>query len=207
MTTKPTPTVKTMADASGLQIPVKLIPKHDIEADKIARRILAKAESLQERLIAFKQKSLEACDGWYRQLLEQMERNSKNTTTLKGNFTMFSFDRSIKIEVRIGTKIEFDSNIDLAKIKIDEYLAEITRGSNEEVATIVNHAFTTTKGQLDAKRILQLFSLTIKHKLWIEAMDYLKSSIKTNITKRYMAIWKRDEQGEYQPLILQFSNL
>ena len=150
---------------------------------------------------------MESCDDWYTQLLSQLKTNGKDIDSKKGNYTLFSYNRNIKVEVKIGTRIEFDSNIDIAKIKIDEYLTDITKESNPEIGIIVKHAFTTTKGQLDAKRILQLFSLQIKHKLWLEAMDLLKSSIKTNVTKRYMAIWERDGSGEYQPIVLQFSNL
>jgi hypothetical protein len=207
MKTSTKKTTPTMADATGLLIPIKLISKIDLNADKTAKKIVKDAKALQERLIDFKDSALDACDEWYNQLLAQLKDSGKDVDSKKGNYTIFSYDRSIKIEVKIGTRLEFDSNINIAKIKIDEYLEAITKDSNSEVATIVQHAFTTSKGKLDAKRVLQLFSLNITNKLWVEAMEMLRQSIKTNITKRYMAIWERDANGEYQPLVLQFSNL
>lgn len=207
MKAKPTPPTKTMKDATGQDIPVKFIPKIDLDADKKVKKILAAGKALQQKLIDYKNECLELCDGWYSQLLSELKSKEKDTDNKKGNYTLFSFDRSIKVTVRIGTRIEFDSKIDIAKLKIDEYLQEITKGSNDEIKLIVNQAFTTTRGQLDSKRVLNLFTLQITHKLWKEAMELLKASIKTNITKRYMEIAERDENGEYQTLVLQFSNL
>jgi hypothetical protein len=72
---------------------------------------------------------------------------------------------------------------------------------------IVNNAFTTVRGKLDPKRILQLFSYQIKNVRWKKAMEILQDSITTNYSKRYIKVSERDSNGEYQNINVQFSSI
>ena len=69
------------------------------------------------------------------------------------------------------------------------------------------NAFTTSKGRLDTKRILSLFTYKISHPLWMEAMDLIKQAMQTNSSVRYLTVSTRDENGKYNLLNLNFSNL
>ena len=111
------------------------------------------------------------------------------------------------MEVNVGQRLEFDDKINLAKAEIDAYLQEITEGQNSDIVIIVNNAFTTVRGKLDHKRILQLFSYKIKNVHWEKAMELLKDSITTNHSKRYIKVSERDSNGEYQVINVQFSSL
>lgn len=95
----------------------------------------------------------------------------------------------------------------MAQIKLNQYVHEITKGSNSEIQQIINHAFTTRKGSLDKARILSLFQLKIDNPLWTEAMELIKGSIETNKTKRYCSVSQRNDEGEYNQIQLNFSSL
>ena len=126
----------------------------------------------------------------------------------KGNFTLSNFDKSAKIEINISDRIEFDENIEFAQLKINEFLAIKTGNSDPEIVELINNAFKTSKGRLDSKRILSLFSYKITNPLWVEAMELIKKSITTNSSVRYMAFYYKPENGEkYELLNLNFSNL
>jgi hypothetical protein len=190
-------------DPTGQEIPAQYVPKLDKMRDRTARRILKKAEDLSERMAAFKEEAVTAADAVYDAMLEE-NKIRKNS---KGGYTITSFDKTIKIELSIQERIEFDDLIQVAQEKINEFLAEKTGGVDEDLRQIINLAFKTSKGQMDVKRVLSLFKLNIHHKKWLEAMDILKKSITRNITKRYMRVWKKDAAGEYKAVELNFSAL
>jgi hypothetical protein len=190
-------------DPTGQEIPAQYVPKLDKMRDRTARRILKKAEDLSKRLAAFKEEAITAADAVYDAMLEE-NKIRKNS---KGGYTITSFDKSIKVEISIQERIEFDDLIQVAQEKINEFLAEKTGGVDEDLRQIINLAFKTSKGQMDVKRVLSLFKLNIHHKKWLEAMEILKKSISRNITKRYMRVWKKDAAGEYKAVELNFSAL
>lgn len=199
-----TPTIK---DAQGLEIPLKLVPKIDLESDRIANKIAKEADKLSEQLRAKKIEWLTLCDDWFEQLIIKLKTEDKTHGKGKGNYTITSYDKTVKIEINIGMRIEFDSKLQMAQTKINEYLEKITEGSADEIRLIVNNAFSTTRGNLDTKKIMSLFSYQIKHQLWLDAMEILKQSITTNVSKRYINIFRKDTEGKYQAILLQFSAL
>lgn len=196
---------RTIKNAEGLDIPLTLVPKIDLEGDKIANKIAKDADKLSELLRAKKIEWLSQCDNWFEQLTAQLKASDKIHGKGKGNYTITSYDKSIKIEINIGMRIEFDSKIKLAQEQINKYIDQLTTGAKDEIRIIATNAFSTTRGNLDTKKVMSLFSYQIKAPLWLQAMEILKQSITTNVSKRYINIFKKDEEGKYKAIIIQFS--
>lgn len=187
----------------GELVPAPYVPKLDKEKERTALKVYSKASDLSVRLAEFKADALEACDKIY----DKMLRDNNVSTGKKGNYTVTSFDKVYKIEVNVSERIEFDDQIQVAQAKINEYLEEKTEGIDNDLIQIINQAFKTTKGQMDTKSVLGLFQLKITHKKWREAMELIKQSISRNTSKRYMRIWKKDDNGEYRSVELNFSSI
>jgi hypothetical protein len=188
----------------GQDVPREYVSAFDRKKEQALGSLLKKAEKINEMLTAFKVESFNVGDALY----EAMLRDANiNIDTRKGNYSVFSFDKSVKLEVNVSDRIEFDENIVFAQHKLNEFINEKTAGSDIELRELINNAFTTSKGRLDTKRILGLFSLKISHPLWVEAMELIKKSISTNNTVRYLTIAVRDEFGKYEQVNLNFSNL
>ncbi|MFN8238606.1 MAG: DUF3164 family protein [Chitinophagales bacterium] len=200
-------TVKTIKDHNGYDVPVKSIRPLDLTKNNIAVKMADKFIKSNQMLTELKDWAFKESDKIYEAQLKAYEFEGKQTAAMKGNFTFFSYDKSIKVEVQIGNKMEFDDKINIAKAMIDEYLQDLVKGQSSDVILIVNNAFVTSRGKLDHKKILNLFTLKIKAPKWIAAMEILKESITTNISKRYIKVWQRDDQGEYQIINVQFSAL
>lgn len=195
---------KKWIDYKGQEVPAKYVPEIDKKKERIIDRYLKKSIDLNKMLIAFKQEFLCDCDNIN---VERMMEANIALADRKGNYTLTSFDKSIKIEVNIQDRIEFDDNINFAQEKIKEFLTEKTLNSDPELAEIVNTAFQTSRGKLDNKRILGLFRLKIQHPVWLEAMELIKKSIQTNSSTRYITIWQKNEEGSYKQIQLNFSAL
>jgi len=53
--------------------------------------------------------------------------------------------------------------------------------------------------------VLSLFTYKITHQKWVEAMELIKGSISTNNTVRYLNVFRRDPNGSYRAVNLNFS--
>jgi len=194
---------KIWKDHNGNVIPAPYVPAIDKERDRVAQKVLKQALYLNKKLTAFKHDNIALCDAVFDKMMSDFKVKKKG----KGNYSITSFDKGIKIEISVNERVEFDDLIQVAQEKINEYLAEKTGGIDEDLRQIIALAFKTTKGQMDVKRVLGLFKLDIRHKKWLEAMDILKKSITRNVSKRYMRVWKKNEHGEYKAVELNFSAL
>lgn len=187
----------------GQEVPTAYVPTIDKKKDRMARKYLKKAKAISEKLAKFKSEIEEEADALYDEMLE----DAKVRTGKKGNFTISSFDKEIKIEADIQERIEFSDNIKLAQAKFDEFINIKTKDADADLIEMINHAFKTSKGRLDTKRVLSLFSYKINHKVWKEGIELLKQSIDRNISKRYIRIQEKDQHGDYQNIQLNFSAL
>jgi len=202
---------KTWTDEQGNQVPTRYLTKYDKVRHKRAQQLAKEAKSLQQRMVKFKDWFDQLAEEVYKTFLENygLDRNDR-----KGNFTFMSFDGQIKVEVDVNQLIRFDDNlIQAAHAKLKEFLNNALGDQEEFMSELINNAFETSSGQLDAKRVLHLTKYRQKikgkenHRLYNEAMDLLEQSITRPDSKRYMRIYEKDKDGKYQPIVLNFSAL
>lgn len=188
----------------GNDVPREYVPAFDLRKEADIAKVFTSAKKISEQLAKFKALAFETTDGLYEQMLIDAKIVPGDR---KGNYTLYNFDKSVKIEVNVSDRIEFGEEINFAQQKLNEFIQVKTEGSDNELHELVSNAFTTNKGKLDTKRILSLFTYKISHPLWIEAMELIKQSIQTNQSVRYLTVSTRDENGKYNLLNLNFSNL
>jgi len=196
-------TKKIWVDYQGNEVPLKYVSTYDKKKEKVITKVFAEAQKINATLEAFKKMMFAECD----KLFDEMFKANDLEKVAQKNYTLFSFDKGLKIEVTTQDVVDFDDRIQLAQAKINEYLKIKTDGADQELSILVNNAFKTKKGRLDKARIFGLFPLKINHHLWVEAMELIKKSIMTNYTRRYATIYVRDEEGKYNQVQLNFSAL
>ena len=194
---------KNWKNSKGQEVPAVYVPPIDKEREKIVKKYIDKALHLNAQLIVFKKDMVDDCDAFIERMFDAASVKKEG----KGNYSLTSFDKELKIEINVQDRIEFDDTIQIAHAKIKEYLTEITLGANSDIQVIVNSAFQTSKGKMDVKKVLSLFELKITNPKWIEAMELIQKSISHNNSKRYARLWKKDGNGEYQVIELNFSSL
>lgn len=197
---------KMWVDESGMEIPFSRTTKSERLRERSAHSLLSDAQKLNSQLAAFKEKVIRVCDEVYQVFME--EKN--NEKARKGNFTWYNFDRSIKVEVAIQDRIEFDDlTISASKDKFDQYLHENVTSKDDFVKEIVVNAFSTSRGKLDTRKVLDLIKYKSRSKdpVFQEAIKLLEESIRRPDSKTYFRIWERDTQGQYHAIDLNFSSL
>lgn len=197
-------TDKVWLDHRGNKVPREYVPDFERQKEGVVSKIYSDATAISKRLAKFKKDAFALVDAQYALMLKNANIELGER---KGNFTITSFDKSVKIEINVSDRIEFDENIEFAQEKFREFIALKTQGSDIELAELVNNAFSTRKGKLDTKRVLSLFSYKISHPVWLEGIEFVKRSMSSNSSVRYMEISAKDEMGEYQSVKLNFSSI
>lgn len=193
-------------DESGTQIPVNRLTKAEKIMERNAYKLLQGAQKLNADLVAYKKQLIDLSNEAYEAFMAE-----KEAKTTKGNFTWYNFNRSIKIEVAISDRIEFDDlTIEAAKARFDEFLKANITSKNEFVKDMILDAFQTErKGKLDVKRVLQLtrYEDRINDSLFSEAVQLINEAIRRPSSKTYFRIWLKDEGGKYQNIDLNLSSI
>ena len=193
---------RTLTDAQGREIPVKVLHTEIVEKDAAVKKAMDCAIKLQERIISDKQKLIQTIEKY----LNDAAR--RNNLEWKGNALLISFDEKYRVEMRFREKIQFGIELQLAKQKIDECIKAWSADSNDNLKAIVSDAFQLDKhGQLARYRIFALRRFKIKDPVWKEAMELIDKAILVTSTKQYISFAVRDEAGNYNKIVLNFSAL
>ena len=198
---------KSWTDESGIQIPANRVSKAEKIKERNAATLLKEAQHANTVLTALKRHFKELSQQAYEAAISELE----GVEAGKGNYTWYNFDRSVKIEVNVNEQIAFDDIlIQAAKQKLDDFLTEHTNTVDEMIRSIILHAFETSKGRLDTKRIMSLIAHSSrvdekKYPAYHEAIRLVQKAIHKPSSRTYYRISLRDSQGDYQAIELNFS--
>lgn len=199
---------KLWEDEKGLQVPYSRTTKVERMMERYSAKLMNEAVKINEKLSSFKAQIQTICNEVYDAFMA--EHDNVKSRKGKGNFTWYNFDRSIRIEVSIKERIEFDDlSITACKDKLDDFLSANVESKDEFIKQLVLDAFETSRGRLDAKKVMSLlrYKSKIKTPLFQQAMELLETSIRRPDSKMYFRIWVRDEEGNYQNIDLNFSSI
>jgi hypothetical protein len=195
-------------DEKGIEIPFARITKTERMKERGSVKIATEALKMSEQLKKFKELCAAECEKCFQSDL------AEGKAPTKGGYTLFNFDRSIKIERSINENITFDENlIGAAKEKFDTFLKVGTAGVEDIICQLIMDAFSSNKkGKLDSKKILNLLSYKQrisdkKYPEFHQALTLIEQAIRRPDSKIYYRIWLKDENNEYQNIDLNFSSI
>ncbi|OFC71785.1 DUF3164 family protein [Alteromonas confluentis] len=137
-----------------------------------------------------------------------MAKYDKHLGGQKGNVTLYSIDRRIKIERSRQDRVCFNENAIAARRILDECIKRWSKGSNKNLQAVVQSAFKTDKnGRFSAAKVLSLRSLDIDDPQWKEGMNALADAIEVDSSAEYFRVYYRDDNGNYHQLPLDLANI
>lgn len=168
--------------------------------DEMIGKILERSEVVAKTIKNFKEDSYDEVDAYFDLLLSKYGIQPKKGA--KGNYTLENFSGTAKVQVSIAENIVFDEKLKIAKLKIDEYLAEITEHSSSDIQTLINKVFEVDKkGEVNPRKILVLKSYDIEHHLWLSAMEIISESVEVASSKSYIRFYTRESIDEKYNLV------
>jgi len=193
-------------DEQGIEIPYSRITPLERKMENKSFQLAKKSVELHNRLASFKQEVANICQEIYEQFMAEKNITKKQ----KGNFTWYNFNRSIKIEVSINERIEFDDMaIEAAKAKLNEFLSNNIETKDEFIKQLVMDSFETSRGKLDTKKVMSLvrYKSKIKAPLFQEAVALIEEGIRRPDSRMYFRIWQKSQNGSWQLIDLNFSSI
>lgn len=179
-----------MTDARGAYVPLALIkPQHKLE-DETVRKIMAFAVDLSGQISRFRGHSMTDL-GDFDALIAQ-EYGAK-IGGAKGNRTYQTYDGLMKVQVQVADRIDFGSELQVAKALVDECLNEWSADSRPEIQAIVTRAFNTDQeGRINRAEIFMLLRHQIDDPRWTRAMEAIRDAMRVTGSKEYLRFYRRD---------------
>jgi len=191
---------------AGEKVPVDYIFSADRLKERRAHSLLTKAKGLNAQLVKMKHEFQTICD----EVCAKVMTDLKASGETKGNFTWYNFDRSVKVEVSVNERIEFDDlTIKACKEKLDQFLANNIESKLDFVKELVTDAFSTTRGKLDAKKVTSLLRYRdrVKEPLFQESLALIEQAMRKPSSKTYYRVSERQGDGSYKVIDLNFSSI
>ncbi len=169
--------------------------------DELVEGLVGRTLKMSETLKEFKEEAFTDVESYFELLLQNYGLDGKKNSK-KGNIVLENYSGTMKVQLSNADSISFDEKLQVAKLKIDECLHELTKRASPAIKTLITKSFEVDKkGDVNAKKILALKSYDISHPKWVEAMHIIDESIEVVGSKSYIRFYKRDQIGEAYKLI------
>lgn len=192
-------------DSRGRWVPRSLFSDLDLLRDETVRDIAASLEDLHQDMKDRKA----AVWGIFRSFLDlAAEEHNVEYRGNKTGIVITSLDGSLKLEIENYESLRFNEGLHLAKELIDEYAREAASDLGDELQGLLLDVFEVDKvGSVNVKRVLDLRRYKIKDPRWKKAMKIIDESLYVAYSKKYMRVHKRDEDGKWQQIVLDWAAL
>lgn len=198
---------KIWIDEQGHNVPAIHVSKANKLAEAGAAKLLKEAEFINKKMVAFKKMVDEISNNV---IVATAKSFNGRQPTAKGNYTWYNFDRSVKIVVSINDYITFDDiTIQMSKEKLNNFIDNTLTSDQLFVKDLVQDAFSTTKGKLDAKKVMSLtkYRTKIDNPDFQEALNLLEAAIRRPSSAKYFNVYYREADGSYKLVNLNFSSI
>lgn len=190
-----------MMDGRGALIREEMVKPVDKLRDELIRQIVEAAKNASTALSDFKRITLAEVDAFIDVSAAEYDVTLRSK---KGNLTLHSFDKRLKVVVQVADSLVFDERLQVAKALIDECIQDWGVDARPELMALLNDAFQVDKeGKIATGRVLGLRRLDIKDEKWTKAMTAITDSIQTSHSKRYIRFYERvGDTEEYRSISL-----
>jgi hypothetical protein len=191
-------------DGSGIVVPESRITELENLQNETIETLVEEAAHLQARIVDFKQRA----EKDLKTLLDlQAEEYSEEW---QGNATLYNFGKTLQIVRKNKKRKGLDTKVNLAVQKISSWLESVSDDENLDVVSIVRKLTKVDdRGQYDRDSLRQLLDIRVQRNaaLFEEAKELIRNSEIVVGTKLYYKFSYRDEDGEFQPIVLDFAAL
>jgi len=192
-------------NAIGHLVPIKLIDPVDLLRDDFLIRIIDNALYMHEQLATFKGHIVSDIETFLDLALEKYGVNEEKTS---GDLKITSFDGRYRLIREKAERISFDERWKAAQVLINECMNEMTESIDQSLRNMIAGVFKIDgKGQVNVRRILSLRKYKINHPKWQQAMEAIADAITVTGSCVYYRLYVRDDKGQYQQIILDFSGV
>lgn len=198
---------KQWVDSEGVLVDSKRLFKEEKVSENNCVKIYNTAIKISDLLIELNELCSEGTGAYL--LAKDCDLKAEDIEAL--STTMYSFDKSVKVEKLAQKLPEYDKKkLEEARRLFDLWLKEIDAdGSAPVLIGLIRSAFETKSGKFDKKKLDQLLEYDgkVESLNFAEAITILKEARNTDTLKVYYNIYSRDEEGKYQQINTRLSGV
>jgi len=192
-----------MEDNKGRLVPEAQINPIDKARDQVVKDLIARAAAVSQVVTEFRKLSMDEIKAFIDLSLKEY---GVSWGGKKGNVTLLSFNGAFRVEIAVADRVAFDERLQAAKLLVDKCVNRWLEGSNPKLRILVDRAFQVDKqGNINVGRVLELRHYPVEDEEWKSAMDAIGASIIIVESKEYVRFYKRNEQGGYDQINLDFA--
>jgi len=141
----------------------------------------------------------------FREMMQEFGDLRKNSL---GGFTLKSNDDTMKVSLKIRNIGEFDERADIAEGHIKDFFERTLKQADPNSFDMLMSLLERKKGKLEYSRVMKILKYEDRYEDegWKKGCELLKDSYKNVDTKPYLEFEKKDENGVWQPINLNFSS-
>lgn len=182
-------------DGKGRLTPSAIVKIEDKLEDELVYNIMAHADALNAQIARFKGHCFDDIGAFLE--LGAEKYNVTRRGGVKGNMSFTSYDGLRRITVKIADQMKFGSQLQQAKVLIDECIAEWAADANDFVRALINLAFEPQKeGNVNREALFSLRKIKIDDPRWIKAMEAINDSIRIEGSKTYLNFHRRKNPAD-----------
>lgn len=186
-------------DPDGAEVPVKYIDAEAKDRDQAVTSVFDIIEVLEQNIIKTQEKVKKLVSKYLETIAASYGEK------WQGNATLLDFGHDFKIEIQTAKRLTFDEKLQIAKTKIDECVKRWSEKSDGKIKLIIDKAFSVDKeGMIDTKLVLGLRKVAINDPEWQQAMQMISDSIIVSGTKQYMRFYRKNAEGVFEAVKLDF---
>jgi hypothetical protein len=199
---KPVPTVKDtppekgcIQNENGHYVPISAIAELDLKRDSLVVAAYERTQMVQSILIEYR--------NWLHAAVHEFMEFSVQQYGVKlnrkGNVTLYNYNQTIKIVVRLSTVIRFTEQLQAAQLLVEEWISEKSEGIDEELKLLVLETFIPDKeGNISSQKLFSLMRYSFKGEKWKAAMAAIRDSIIPVDSTQYIRVYERIGEGGKQ---------
>jgi len=201
------PRPKELMNKTGKMIPAENVRLDHWKKHLLVEEVFTAVMDLNERMTKIKEKLYRKIWQYEKWLVKFNEVDQEVDFQ---NLTLTNYSGTKKIVIETGTlAVEFDENIQVAKVLIDKCIASWGKESHHNIKIIIDKAFRVgTKGMISKNDVLGLLQYKILDKDWKQAMDLITKSIVEKVKKEYIKFqYRENNKAGWKTLNLNFSSI
>ena len=195
----PEPPAGYLMDNKGRMAPERIVRPQDQLEDQTVKRILAFGVDLADQISRFRQHTY-ADVAAFLEVLANEYGGAGRRPGRRGNYSLTSFDGRLKVVIQVQDQFSFGPELQAARNIVDECLDEWAADTNDNIRTVVQHAFQPDKtGQVSREAVLRLRRIDIDDERWRQARRAIDDSIRVMGSKVYLRLYLRgSSQGDWK---------
>lgn len=184
----------------------KLLKKkaYEKERNDLVVAAVAGAVELHSSIVEFKTFVMPRLNQWLERMREYGEGKEDQQ-----NFQLLSEDGNLKVVFTLSISKGFDERSKLAEEKLKKFLSNYVRKKDKDIYELVISLLERNKvtEEFDISNINRLYTLEDKFEDqdWKDALTLFKESYVETKSKNYARFFKRGENNEWKPIVLDFA--